>query len=141
MKYVCDAPASRTWFRIETDAEATAESALMRHAVEKHFRREHDKASATFKPVSTRFVEQEIGREAHIQREMPLFLTLRDDQGAGLVTAMLPPRGADDAGFRPIIVGTGNGDPYVEHEDAIQTLAGHFGLTLDRSRCYPYAKD
>jgi hypothetical protein len=141
MKYICDAPVSRTWFRLETDAEAATESAQMRHAVEKHFRRERDKASASFKPISTRFVEQEIGREAHIQREMPLFLTLRDDEGAGLVTAMLPPRGTEDTGFRPIIVGVGNGDPYAEYEDAIQALARHFGLTLERSRCYPYARD
>jgi len=141
MKYICDAPANRTWFRIETEAEAAAESALMRHAVEKHFRRERDKASATFKPISSRFIEQEIGREAHIQREMPLFLTLRDDDGAGLVTAMLPPRGAADGSFRPIIVGAGNADPYAEYEDAIQALAGHFGLTLERTRCYPYARD
>jgi hypothetical protein len=141
MKYICDAPADRTWFRIETDAEAAAESALMRHAVEKHFKREKTKASGTFKPISTVFVEQEIGREAHIQREMPLFLTLRADDGAGLVTAMLPPRGADDPGFRPIIVGVGNADPYIDHEDAILALATHFKVTLERSRCYPYARD
>jgi hypothetical protein len=141
MKYICDAPASRTWFRLETDAEAATESTQMRHAVEKHFLRERDKASASFRPISSRFVEQEIGREAHIQREMPLFLTLRDDDGAGLVTAMLPPRGTEDTGFRPIIVGIGNGDPYAEYEDAIQALARHFSLTLERSRCYPYARD
>jgi hypothetical protein len=141
MKYVCDALRNRTWFRIETDAEAVAESEEMRHAVEKYFRREKEKASETFKPLSTVFFEQEIGREAHIQREMPLFLTLRADDGTGLVTAMLPPRGEDDASFRTIIVGVGNADPYSDHEDAIDALAKHFGLSLERSRCYPYAKD
>jgi hypothetical protein len=141
MKYICDALRNRTWFRIETDAEAAAESEEMRHAVEKYFRREKDKASETFKPVSTVFFEQEIGREAHIQREMPLFLTLRADDGTCLVTAMLPPRGEDDASFRTIIVGAGNADPYADHEDAIDALAKHFGLSLERSRCYPYAKD
>jgi hypothetical protein len=141
MKYICDAPAGKTWFRLETEAEAAGESALMRHAVEDHFRRERAKASETFQPVSTRFVEQEIGREAHIQREMPLFLTLRDDEGGPLVTAKLPPRGADDPSFRPIIVAVGNADPYVDHEPAIEALARHFGFSLERSRCYPYARD
>ena len=141
MKYICDAPRNRTWFRIETDAEAASESELMRHAVEKYFRREKAKASETFKPVSTVFFEQEIGREAHIQREMPLFLTLRADDGNGLATAMLPPHGQDDASFRAIIVGAANADPYADYEDAIDALAVHFGLNLERSRCYPYAKD
>jgi len=51
------------------------------------------------------FFEQEIGLKAHIQREMPLFLTLRDGDGNPLATAMLPPGGKDDRSFRPIIVG------------------------------------
>ena len=38
MKYVCDAPGKQSWFRIETEGEAERESALMNHAVEKHFR-------------------------------------------------------------------------------------------------------
>ena len=141
MKYICDAPRNRTWFRLETVTEAATESEMMRHAVEKFFRRERDKASDTFKPVSTVFFEQEIGREAHIQREMPLFLTLREDDGTGLATAMLPPRGAGDENARTIIVGVANADPYPDHEDAIDALARHFGVSLERSRCYPYAKD
>ena len=72
---------------------------------------------------------------------MPLFLTLRDREGGGLATAMLPPRGEDDAGFRIIIVGPGNGDPYPAHDDAIRALGTHFGLTLDRARCFPYRRD
>ena len=141
MKYVCDAPKNRTWFRLETDGEAARESEMMRHAVEKYFRREKDKASETFKPVSTVFFEQEIGREAHVQREMPLFLTLRNDDGDALVTAMLPARGEDDRTFRPIIVGPGNADPYPEHGDAIRALGQEFGITLERARCYPYRRD
>ena len=35
MKYVCDAPDGKTWFRIEAEGEAVAESETMRHAVEK----------------------------------------------------------------------------------------------------------
>jgi hypothetical protein len=62
----------------------------MRHAVEKHFRQAAEKATKTFKPNSCILFEQEIGLKGHIQREMPLFLTLRDGEGNALVTAMLP---------------------------------------------------
>ena len=122
MRYVCDAPGGRTWFRIETEAEAVAESETMRHAVEKYFRKEQDKAAQSFRPISKVYFEQEIGLKAHIQREMPLFLTLRDDDGTPLATAMLPPNGRDDRSFRPIIVGPGNADPYPEQGDAIRAL-------------------
>ena len=138
MRYICDAPGGKTWFRLETDAEAEAESALMHHAVEKYYRREREKAAQSFKPKSTVFFEQEIGLKDHIQREMPLFLTLRDGEGTGLATAMIPASGRDDRGFRPIIVGAGNGDPYAAHGEAIRALADHFGIALDRGRCYPY---
>ena len=138
MKYVCDAPNGKTWFRLETEAEAEAESLSMRHAVEKFFRREQEKAAQTYQPPSRTFFEQEIGLKAHIQREMPLFLTLRDEDGNALVTAMLPPGGREDASFRPIIVGPGNGDPYAAEPEAIAVLAKHFGLGLDRLRCFPY---
>ncbi len=138
MKHVCDAPAGKTWFRIETEAEAADESKMMRHAVEKYFCSEQAKAAQSFQPPSSRFIEQEIGLKAHLQREMPLFLTLRDQDGNGLATAMLPPRGRDQPGFRPIIVGTQNSDPYPAHGEAIEALARHYGLNLDRARCYPY---
>jgi hypothetical protein len=141
MKYVCDASAGQTWFRIETEAEAVSESDLMRHAVEKFFRKEQEKATQTYQPVSKVSFEQEIGLKAHIQREMPLFLTLRDDEGNPLATAMLPPGGNDDRNFRPIIVGMANADPYIAHADAIKALGQHFGITLDRGRCYPYRRD
>src|SRR5215472_12899349 len=114
MKYVCDTPGGETWFRIETEAEAASESEGMRHAVEKFFRKEKEKATQSFQPVSKVYFEQEIGLKAHVQREMPLFLTLRDDEGNPLVTAMLPPGGRDDRSFRPIIVGMANSDPYSE---------------------------
>ena len=141
MKYVCDAPGGKTWFRMESEGEAVAESENMRHAVEKYFRKEQEKAVQTFRPVSKVYFEQEIGLKAHIQREMPLFLTLRDDEGDPLVTAMLPPGAHDDRSFRPIIVGIANADPYVDHADAIKALGQHFGLTLERGRCYPYRRD
>ena len=141
MKYVCDSPGGETWFRIETEAEAASESDAMRHAVEKFFRKEQEKAFQSFQPLSKVNFEQEIGLKAHVQREMPLFLTLRDDEGNPLVTAMLPPGGHDDRTFRPIIVGVANADPYIDHADAIRALGQHYGLTLERGRCYPYRRD
>lgn len=141
MRYICDAPNGKTWFRIESEAEAVKESDIMHHAVEKFFRREHEKAAQTYQPISKVFFEQEIGLKAHIQREMPLFLTLRDGEGNPLATAMLPPAGRDDRSFRPIIVGMANSDPYLEHADAIRALGQHYGLSLDRARCYPYRRD
>jgi hypothetical protein len=51
MKYICDAPGGKTWFRIETLAEAASESDLMRHAVEKFFRKEEEKATQSFQPI------------------------------------------------------------------------------------------
>jgi hypothetical protein len=141
MKYVCEAPGGKTWFRIETEAEAATESEGMRHAVEKFFRKEQEKAVQSFQPISKVYFEQEIGLKAHIQREMPLFLTLRDMEGNPLATAMLPPNGRDDRSFRPIIVGPGNADPYPEQGDAIRALAQHYGITLERARCYPYRRD
>lgn len=140
MEYICDAPGDRTWFRLVTEGEAATESEAMRHAVEKHFRRERDRAAESFRPMTTVFIEQDIGKEAHIRRAMPLFLTLRDENGQPLVTAMLPPGGKRDPDFGCIIVGPGNSDPYPDHADAIKTLGAHFGLTLDRARCYPYRR-
>ena len=107
MEYVCDAPGDRTWFRLVTEGEAAVESDAMRHAVEKHFRRERERAAESFQPISTVFIEQDIGKESHIQRTMPLFLTLRDQDGKSLVTAMLPPGGRRDPDFACIIVGPG----------------------------------
>jgi hypothetical protein len=140
MEYVCDASKGLTWFRLMTEAEAANESAEMRHAVEKHFRREREKASHSFTPRSTVFIEQEIGKEAHIARAMPLFLTLRDEDGKPHCTAMLPPGGRVDSDFACIIVGIANADPYVNHADAIAALGRHFDIALDRADCYPYRR-
>jgi len=140
MEFVCDAPDGKAWFRMETEAEAEQESSLMEHAVEKHFRREMKKAKETYKPTTTVFIEQNIGLNAHIQRRMPYFLTLRDAEGNGLATAMLPPGGSNDPKFQIIIVGPKNVDPYQDHEEAIRALGVHFGLTLDREKCFPYGR-
>src|SRR3546814_12675111 len=124
MKYVCDAGDGKTWFRIETETEAARESALMEHAVEKHFGRHRGHAASTFKPASTVYIEQNIGLDSHIQREMPLFLTLRDHDGNGLATAMLPPGGVDNANFQIIIVGAANRDPYSTAERRVRNTCG-----------------
>lgn len=140
MRYVVDAPNGKTWFRLETEAEAVRESELMRHAVEKYFRLEREKAAQTYQPVSKTFFEQEIGLNAHIQREMPFFLTLRDQDGNAHVTAMLPPGGKDLPLFRIIIVGPANADPYPAEGEAIKALGAHFHIALERERCYPYQR-
>lgn len=139
MRFVCDAPGG-AWFRIETETEAETEAELMSHAVARHFREARAAAVRTFQPASTRFIESGIGLEAHVQREMPQFLTLRDQEGTPAVTAMLPPSGRDAAGARIIIVGPENRDPYPTHRDAIEALGRHFGLSLGRERCYPYRR-
>ena len=137
MQFACDAFKGRTWFRIETDAEATAESRLMRHAVEKHFQTAQQRARRSYVPGPG--LERDIGLKGHLARTMPVFLTLRADDGAGLATAMLPPQGKDVAEFPIIIVGPENADPYRDHADAIEALGRHFGMPLPRTRCYPYA--
>jgi hypothetical protein len=140
MQHLCDAQA-KTWFRIETVAEAALESRDMDHAVEKYFRLAYEEAAKTYVPPSSaRFVEQSIGLKGHVQRVMPIFLTLRDSEGKALATAMLPPQGQDERSFKPIIVGPGNSDPYPEHAEAIGKLGEHFGFKLDPVRCYPYRR-
>jgi hypothetical protein len=138
MEYVCDAPKNRTWFRLISEGEALAESDAMHHAVEKHYRRERERADDSYKPTTTVYIEQDIGKAAYIQRTMPIFLTLRDEDGLALVTAMLPPTGRPEGTY--IVVGRGNIDPYPDHGDAVESLGRHFGVTLDRQRCFPYRR-
>src|SRR5690606_33089917 len=140
MQYVCDALNGRTWFRLETEAEAEAEAAHMRHAVDKYFRRAEAAARESYRaPPGAPTFEQGIGLKDHIARATPLFLTLRADDGEALATAMLPPQGRNQAGFRTIIVGPENAYPYPAHGDAIAALARHFGVELKREECFPYA--
>jgi hypothetical protein len=140
MRYVCDAPGQKTWFEIETEAEAGLESQAMQHAVEKHFRQAQADAVRSYVPPPGPFVEQNIGLKAHVRRVMPVFLTLRDADGAALATAMLPADPRQPRAVTPIVVGPGNGDPYPAHADAIAKLGAHFGVGLERARCYPYAR-
>jgi len=140
MRYVCDAPGGATWFRLETEAEAEAEAVLMRHAVDKYFRRHEAAARETYRaPAGAPSFEQAIGLKDHIARSMPLFLTLRADDGEGLATAMLPPEGRNQVNFKIIVVGPENADPYEKYEKAILALARHFKVELPRADCFPYA--
>ncbi len=140
MKYVCDA-SPYTWFQIETAAEAAMESQAMDHAVEKYFRQAEQEAARSYQPPRELMAhEQNIGRKSHVQRAMPIFVTLRDSEGNALVTGMLPPQAKEHDRFRPIIVGHNNGDPYEAYAAAIEALSDHFGLSLDPSRCYPYRR-
>lgn len=139
MQFVCEASSKLTWFRLDTEAEAASESADMNHAVEKHWRQAQDAAGrAWIPPASARYIEQDIGKADYIKRVMPLFVTLRDEDGAALVTAMLPPLGCADALFRMVVVGRANADPWPQYSDAIEKLGAHYQLTLDHARCYPY---
>jgi hypothetical protein len=126
---------------METEGEAIKESQLLNHAVEKHFRRALEEAEKSYVPPTSRWAfEEKIGLKAHVQKVMPIFVTLRDREGAGLATAMLPPAGKDEASFRPIVVGPANADPYPQHGEDIEALARHYGLRLDPARCYPYRR-
>ena len=138
MQFVCDAPKGRTWFRIETESEAAEESRLMRHAVEKHFLLAKIRARRTYQPGPG--LERDIGLKGHLARTMPVFLTLRADDGTPLATAMLPPGTKPLGEFPVIVVGPENSDPYESHTDAIEALARHYGVQLARARCYPYAQ-
>jgi hypothetical protein len=140
MRYVCDAPGGATWFRLETEAEAEAEAALMRHSVDKYFRRHEAAARESYRaPKGSATFEQAIGLKDHVAKVMPLFLTLRSADGGGLVTAMLPPQGRNQVNFKIVIVGVENADPYEDCEDEIEALAQHFGIELPREECFPYA--
>lgn len=140
MQFVCDAPGGKTWFRLETEAEAEAESSQMRHAVDKYFRRAQAAARDSFRaPQGAPSFEQEIGLKDHIARVSPLFLTLRADDGEPLATAMLPPGGRNQANFRTMIVGPENSDPYPDQSPAIDALSAHLSLELKREDCFPYA--
>lgn len=140
MQFTCDAPGKKAWFRIETEHEAEAEAQMMRHAVDKYFLRELERARESWRaPAGAAVSERDIGMKAHIARSMPLFLTLRADDGEGLATAMLPPEGRNQVSFRIIIVGPANADPYASHAEAIAALGKHFHLDLPREECFPYA--
>lgn len=137
MRFVCDAPGGKTWFSIENQSEADAESEAMHHAVARHFQRAVEAARMTYKPrEGLASFERDIGLKDHVARTAPMFLTLRSAEGEALATAMIP---RSLSGGRIIIVGPANNDPWPEHGAAIAALGDHFGRLLPRSECYPYA--
>lgn len=140
MQYVCDAPGRKTWFRIETEGEAAIETEAMRHGVDNHFRHLAKEAAASYRPDDRlRPIERNIGLKAHVERTMPVFLTLRDREGTALATAMLPPKGTSRAAFDPLIMGPDYSDPKSEHADAIGALEKHFGVDLRSAGHNPFA--
>ena len=140
MQYVCDAPGGLTWFSMETQAEADAETELMRHAVAKYFLRSQEAARRTYRPrQGLAAFERDIGLKDHIMRETPVFLTLRDGAGEALVTAMLSREMRNGQAGQAIIVGAGNSDPYPQFGEAIAALGAHYGTALPRETCFPYA--
>lgn len=142
MQYVCDAPGGLTWFSMETQAEADAETELMSHAVAKYFLRFHEAARRSYRPrEGLASIERDIGLKDHIRRESPVFLTLRDGEGRALVTAMLSREVRDGRAGDAIIVGERNSDPYPQFHAAIAALGSHYGVDLPREACFPYARD
>ena len=124
---------------METQAEADSESELMGHAVAKYFNLAVEAARRSYRPAEgLASFERDIGLKAHIARTAPVFLTLRDAEGAALVTAMLSIGESGDL-VQAIVVGPGNSDPYPAHKDAIAALGGHYGVNLPRVPCFPYA--
>src|SRR5258705_4524970 len=98
----------------------------MSHTVEKYFRREREKAVQSWRPERPNAIEREIGLKAHVEREMPLVLTLRDREGNALTTAMLPPGGKDRGGFRVIIVAASNTGPFPQPVAVLTELRAPF---------------
>src|SRR3954471_21126339 len=109
MRYVCDAPGDKTWFRIETQVEAALETQAMSHAVEKYFIQAQERAARSYVAPAGPFIERDIGLKAHIQRAMPMFLEFRVC-GARLRQRSLFDRDvygswrAADVGFEPLIM-------------------------------------
>ena len=136
MQYICDAPGKKTWFRIESEGEAMAEAEAMRHSLDYRFRHERAAAIASYKPSDKlRPFERDIGLGAHIARTMPIFLTLRDNEGTPLATAMLPQNCSEDAPCASV-VGPEYGDAFRAEDAAIDALEKHYGVRLKRGRAF-----
>ena len=121
-------------------ARPRQESEVMRHAVEKYFRRERERRRESFKPLTSVFIEQDIGKAAHISARC------RSSSPCAMRTARRRSRpccrpGGGGIGRGCIIVGPANTDPYKQHADAIEALAEHFDMPLDRAHCYPYRRE
>lgn len=143
MQYVCNAPGGKTWFRIESGEEALLEQDALKNSVDVQFENARRTAVQKYQPAPRlHHFERDIGLKAHLMRTMPMFLTLRDREGAPLANAMLPPCGRDDGSYACKIVGPGGSDALSSHPDAAEALATHFGLSIreqvaEHHFCYP----
>lgn len=139
MKYICDVPGGRTWFRLESEAEAERESARMQHGVAVRFHDERARAIRSYRAQSAASAGGSLPLERHVRIAMPIFLSLRDREDAALVTAMLAHGSPDHPEAELVIVGKGDTDPYPDHGRAIAALSDRLGIDLDRARCFPFA--
>jgi hypothetical protein len=143
MRFVCDAAGGKAWFRIETAAEAAKESELMRHAVEKHFRRAHEQASQSYKAGAGA-----LRRAGHRARgaHPPGHAGVPDAarRGGHRARHRHAPAAAGRAGRAGGLQSHGcrprERRPLPGARGAIRALGRHFGLSLDRIRCYPYGR-
>ena len=131
MEYVCDAPGRKTWFRIESENEALVESETMRNSIEIQYESARRDAIRKYLPSPRlQSFERDIGLKAHLQRTMPMFLTLRDREGTPLANATLPPCGEYDGSYTGRVIGPNGTDALVSQADAVGALERHFGLAI-----------
>jgi len=139
MQYVCDAPKGKTWFRIETEGEAAHESRLMSHTVENISAASGRRQSSPGVRSAQRDRARHRPRGPCTARDAAFpHVARQGGQCTGYSDAATG--GKDRGGFRIIIVAASNADPYPEQDAAIAALGAHFGLTLDRHRCFPYGR-
>ena len=131
MQFICDAPGRKAWFRIETEGEATLESEAMKIRIDTQFRNERERATQSYRPHSRlQPIERDIGLNAHLLRAMPIFLTLRDGEGAALANAVLPPEGKSPGIDHSVLVGPCYTDPSESQSEAIKALEQHYKLSV-----------
>jgi hypothetical protein len=132
MQYVCDAPGRKTWFRIETDGEALLEAELMRNAIEVQYENARLAAVQTYQPSQRlQSFERNIGLKAHLERSMPIFLTLRDSEGTPLANAMLPPGGRENGLHTTRVVGPNGADAMRFEPEAVKALEKHYNIAIE----------
>jgi len=120
------------------------ESRLMRHTVEKIFLpRAGGRQSNPGVPERPNAIERgHSALEAHVQREMPLFphvCATGRGNALGYSDAATGWQGSRRVSGSSSFAAS-NADPYPEQDAAIAALGAHFGLTLDRHRCFPYSR-
>src|SRR5260221_546969 len=79
MQYICEAP-PKTWFRIETVAEAGFESRAMEHAVERYFRQAYGHAAPLDAEAGANDAAVEIGHHRLVHVVDPMGLLAQEAQ-------------------------------------------------------------